>query len=124
MTIKLVTVPFTTDASGDFSTTISNAAGEFLQARYDRGNVATGADITVVGATTGLSLLALVDAGTADITRAPRQPIHDTAGVASLYAAAGEPVEDFIYVGGEQLTVTVAQGGNTTSGTLYLWFRY
>jgi len=42
-------------------------------------------------------------------------------GTASLYAAGGEPVEGYIFVGGEPLSIVVAQGGDTKSGTLYLW---
>lgn len=50
-------------------------------------------------------------------TVAPRQATHDTVGLASLYAAAGEPVEDYIYAANDRAKVSVASGGDTKVGT-------
>lgn len=47
---------------------------------------------------------------------APRQATHDTAGVASLYAAAGEPVETPVWAAGERIKIVLAQGGNAKVG--------
>lgn len=122
-TINLVTVAITTDASGDFSAPVQ-ANGRLLQYRYvpdGSSPLDTGADLTISGATTGFAYVAQSNIGTSAFAKAPRQPVHDSAGAASLYAVAGEPVEDYMWIGGEQLTVTIAQGGNALSGTLYLW---
>ena len=123
--MTLHTVSVTTDASGDASKTITGARGRLLQYRYVKpgaNELATGADIDLVGAITGIVLIGQDDIGTSSFTKAPRQATHDTTGAASLYAAAGEPVEDYIWVHGEDLTFTVAQGGNAKSGTFYFWF--
>jgi hypothetical protein len=119
--ISLVTIAIATDASGDFSENFQ-AQGKLLQYRYVPGSLLTGADLTVVGATTGQSFINHSNAGTSNISRAPRQPTHDTTGAASLYAGSGEPVEDYIVAGGEQLTFTIAEGGVSKAGTLYMWF--
>lgn len=49
-------------------------------------------------------------------TVAPRQATHDTIGVASLYAAAGEPVETFVWAAAERIKIVLAQGGNAKVG--------
>jgi hypothetical protein len=124
MNVQLITVAITTDASGDFSKDIQPQSGRLLQCRYVPDGVSpldTGADLDIVGATTGFVYVNQDDIGTSAFTKAPRQPTHDATGAASLYAATGEPVEDHMFVGGEALTVTIANGGNTLSGNLYLW---
>lgn len=124
--MSLHTVEVTTDASGDFSTVIRGVRGRFKQMRYvpDGTNpLDTGADLDVVGSKSGLVLVNQDNIGTSAYTIAPRQPTHDATGAASLYAAAGEPVEAEIYVHGEDLDFTIASGGDTLSGTFYFWFE-
>lgn len=123
--VKLITAAVTTDASGDFEIALTGALGRFLQYRYvpdATSALDTGADIDLVGDVTGIVLLNHDDIGTSAFTKAARQPTSDAAGAASLYAAAGEPVEDYIWVNGENLTFTVANGGNVLSGVFYFWF--
>jgi hypothetical protein len=125
MNPQLVTVNILTSAGGAFSQDISAPLGRLLQYRYVPDGTTpldTNADITVAGKTTGLSFINQANIGTTAFTKAPRQPTHDETGAASLYAAGGEPVEDYMFACGEQLTVTVAQGGATKAGKLYLWF--
>lgn len=120
---RMHTIAIATDGSGDFTTTIRGAGpGRFLQWRYIPNTMDTGADMDLVGATTGVVLINMDNLGTSNFTKCARQPTSDVLGAASLYAAAGEPVEDFIYIGVEDLTLTVAQGGASKAGTLYLWF--
>lgn len=123
--VQLITVSVTTDASGDFSATITPQGGRLLQYRYvpnGSSPLDTGTDIDLVGATTGVVLVNQDDIGTSAFTKAPRQATHDATGAASLYASGGEPVEGYIFTGGEPLSFTVANGGNALSGTFYFWF--
>ncbi len=125
MTMQLVTVPVTTSGAGAFSTTISAPGRRLLQYRYVPDGTApldTGADIDLVGATTGFVYINQDNIGTSAFQKLPRHASHDETGVASLYAAAGEPVEDKMAAGNEQLTFTVANGGATKLGTFYFWF--
>jgi len=46
-----------------------------------------------------------------------RQATHSTAGLASLYAADGAAVNDFIYVANERIKIAVENGGNSKTGT-------
>lgn len=126
MHVQLITVPILTSSGGAFSVSmpVQAGGGRLLQYRYvPHGSVPldTGADLDIVGSRTGMVYANQDDIGTAAFTKAPRQPTHDASGAASLYAATGEPVEDFIYVGGEPLTITISGGGNAKQGTLYLF---
>ena len=122
--VQLITVDVLTDGSGDFSTSVSSPVGRLLQYRYvpdGTAPLATGADLDVVGAGTGFVYVNQDNIGTSAFQKLPRLAVSDETGTASLYAVAGEPVEDCAFVGGEQLTVTVAQGGAAKEGKLYLW---
>lgn len=76
-------------------------------------------DMTITGEDTGLAILSQTDVSAA-FTKAPRMPTHDTSGVASLYAAGGEPVEDHLVVSGERVKIAIAQGDASKSGTFYV----
>lgn len=124
MTIQLVTIPVTTTAGGAFTTEL-NVSGYLVQYRYVPDGstpLDTGADVTLVGTTTAFSYLNLANIGTSAFQKLPRYATSDEQGVASLFAAAGEPVEGLMYAGPEILTFTVAQGGASKLGTFYLWF--
>lgn len=121
---QLITVPLATDASGDYSSATQDICGAVLQIRYvvdGTSPLDTGADLTITGTKTGLSVASMTNIGTSSFTKALRQATHATDGTASLYAGAGEPVEAPIHVIGESLTVTIAQGGASKVGTLYIW---
>lgn len=122
---QLITVSVTTDASGDYSKVLQPRPGRLLQVRYvpdDSTPLDTGADIDLVGTTSGFIYINQDNIGTSAYSISPRVATHGVDGTASLYAAGGEPVEDFAYLGGESLTFTVANGGNVLSGTFFLWF--
>jgi hypothetical protein len=50
----------------------------------------------------------------------PRAGTHTTAGIAAVYAAAGEPVLDYIPICNERIKITVANGGTSGSGTFHV----
>jgi len=75
-----------------------------------------GVDFTVTLAASGQTVWTETNVD-ATKTVAPRQAIHDTAGVASLYAAGGEPVEDYIYADFDRVQIVVASGGNAKVGS-------
>lgn len=112
-------IAFTTDGSGDATAYSGEKVnGRILEVRYTYGDADTGADFTITGRTSGRAVLTVTNAGTSDAVWAPRQPTHDTSAAASLYAAAGEPVEDYIWLVDEEIKLVVASGGATKAGTL------
>lgn len=114
----------TADASGNatvYSATGVIPRGLVRQIRYVPGTLAAGTDLTITLEGSGLAIATLTDIGTSAVQWAPRQATHSTTGAASLYAAAGQAVNDLIAVCGERIKVSVAQGGNGGTGTLYIW---
>lgn len=121
--VRLVTVSILTSGAGAFTTKTPEINGSLLQMRYvvdGTSPLPNTADLSIAGTQTGISYFSTGDVGGSSFTKEIRQATHDTAGAASLYAAGGEPVEAEMAVA-EQLTVTVANGGDTKIGTLYLW---
>ena len=120
---RLHTVAVTTDASGDFTATTPDVSGSIEWVRYvpaASNDLDANWDLDIVGSVTGVVVLGITNITAAAQTWAPRQATHGVDGTASLYAAAGEPVEDKVRVHGEALDITVADGGNVQSGTIYI----
>jgi hypothetical protein len=115
----------TTDGAGVATVTSSELAnGLIRQIRYvPDGSVplATGADLTIIAAGSGLVIATLTDIGVAAVQWAPRQATHSVAGAAALYAAGGTAVNDLIAIANERIQVAVVQGGASKTGALYIW---
>lgn len=116
-----VTVPVTTAADGtatEYSTVIR---GRIFSVQYVKTDFTNGVDFTITLESTGQGLWTESDVNAAAI-RAPRQPTHDAVGAASLYAAAGEAVEDYIIAVDERVKIVIAQGGDTKSGSFVITY--
>lgn len=115
-------VPITTNTSGDATAyTQGPVTGLVEHIRYlpdATSPMDTGADVTITGEHSGISVLTKSNIGTAAFTVAPRQPTHlNSDGSAALYAAGGTGVLAQIAFAGERIKVVIAQGGNTLSGS-------
>lgn len=117
--LRRFAVAITTAADGSFTGYTPPLAGFVHQVRFVDTDLDDTADITVTEEDTGAAIVTLTNQA-ATATFMPRGATHDTAGAASLYAAAGEPVEDRIPAFG-RIKVVVAQGGNAKTGTLYVY---
>jgi hypothetical protein len=78
-------------------------------------------DMTITSERTGEALLSQSNVS-AGFTKAPRQATHDTAGVASVYATGGEPIEDHIALANDRIKIVLAQGGNVKTGKFHFTF--
>jgi hypothetical protein len=116
--VRRVTLTVTTDGDGDGSAQSPQLNGLLRRIAYEKVDFADGVDVDIADHL-GTVLLDVDDVN-ADAAWHPRQPTHSTAGVASLYAAAEEPVESDFPIDGP-ITVTVAAGGDTTSGLFHIW---
>lgn len=112
-----LTIAVTTDSSGDFTGHTGVVHGRISHLIYTKTDFANGVDFTITGEESGTNIWTEANVDAAK-TVAPRQATHSEAGVASLYAAAGEPVEDKIVVSNERIQVVIANGGNVTTGTI------
>ena len=118
MAIRRFAVAVTTIADGSYTGYTPPFAGRLLALVIATGTLDAGTDWTITEEDTGAALATLTNVNSGRIM--PRAATHDVAGAASLYAAAGEPVEDLIPLLG-RIKVVVAQGGNVTSGTLHVF---
>ena len=112
-------VTLTTDASGDVIGYTPVVTGPIRTIRYVKTDFTDGVDFTVTLEGTGESVWAESNVN-ASATRAPRQATHGIDGTASLYAAAGEPVEDMIVAVRDRVKIVVAQGGNAKTGFVHV----
>lgn len=93
--------------------------GRVLQIKYtkDGSNAYTdGVDFTITAETSGVNVWVQQNVN-ATVTVCPRQATHGTDGTAALYAAAGQAVNDYVWLVGERLKIVLASGGDTKTGT-------
>ena len=113
--IKKQTIEITTDASGDGVGYSEDINGRIICIIYEKDDFADTVDFAITAETTGQNIWTEENV-TASKTVAPRQPTHAADGSESLFAASGEPVEDFICLPDERVKVVVANGGNAKNG--------
>jgi len=112
-------VALTTDASGDVIGFTPVLTGKLSQFRYVKTDFANGVTFVITSEATG-EVLWSEAAVNASATRAPRQATHDTAGAASVRAAAGEAVLEKIALANDRIKITVSAGGNAKSGVIHV----
>lgn len=108
-------ITLTTDASGDAVGYIPVSTGRLINLIYTKTDYADTVDFTITAEATGQTLWSELNV-TASKTVAPRQATHSTAGVAAVYAGAGEAVLDHILLAKDRIKIVVAQGGATKVG--------
>lgn len=113
------TIALTTDGSGDVTGYSPVVTGRILSVIYDKTDFADGVDFTITLEDTGENIWTEANVNAATV-RAPRQATHGVDGSASLFAAAGEPVESWIVAVNDRVKVVVAQGGDTKSGNIVI----
>lgn len=112
-------VTVTTASDGTATAYIGPVNGKLNSIQYVKTDFADGVDFTITNETTGQSLWTESNVNSAAI-KAPRQATHDGVGVASLYAAGGEPVEDKICLANDRVRIVIAQGGSTKVGAFHV----
>lgn len=118
-------VNITVNAAGAATVYSPVLNGRIFSIQYVKVDYANGVDFTMTlvnqdksaGTGEGVWTESNVDASK---TVCPRQPTHDNVGAASLFAAAGEPVEDYIVAAHEKLKIVVAAGGVSKSGKFFI----
>lgn len=116
--IQRFAVPVTTDASGDATVYSGVVTGLLCQIRYVKTDFANDSTFTITSEATGETLWTEASVN-ASATRAPRQPTHSTAGVASLYAGGGAAVNDRIGLAADRIKIVIASGGDTKTGVFH-----
>jgi hypothetical protein len=117
--IRKFTVPVTVDGSGDATAYSPWLSGHVESIQYVKDDFADGVDFAITSAETGEDIWTQLNVNAA-VTVRPRAPTHSTAGVAALYAGAGEAVNDRIALGRDRVKIVVAQGGVSKSGSFVI----
>lgn len=124
-TITNVRIDVVCDASGNFSGKSFPVNGRILQVRYTPDSItplATGADLAISGNESGVNVLTQANIGTVAFTSVPGQPVNNASdGSPALFASGGNPLLDYVFVAGERLLLTIAQGGNLGAGRFDIW---
>lgn len=107
-----------TDASGNATVYLQQSAnfglnGFLVDLKYTPGSIATGADLTITGETSGRPILTITNAGTSIVFWNPRALLHAVADG----APSANPSE-FIPIKNERIKVVIAQGGNGGEGSI------
>ena len=110
------TVSVTTIADGSATAYSEVITGRIHSMTYTKTDFTDGVDFTITLEATGQTVWTQSNVN-ATATVAPRIATTDTAGVASLYAAAGEPVEDYLVAAEDRVKIVIAAGGDTKTGT-------
>jgi len=124
--VQLQTISITTTSGGADTEYTGVVTGCVAQVRYvphATTPLDTGADLDITLETSGVVVANHDDIGTSAFTRVYLQATHGADGSASLYAAAGEPVEVPVCVANDRLKVIIGSGGDTKSGTFYIWIK-
>jgi len=109
-------VTVTTDGSGNATAYSARVSGKLHQVSYEKTDYTDGVDFTITGEETGQNIWVESNVN-ATAHRAPRQPTHSQAGVASLYAAGGVAVETPIALANDRIKIVIASGGAAKVGT-------
>lgn len=122
MSLRKFTVAVTTASDGTataYSPYLSGFVHTIQYVKAGSGNFADGVDFTITVAGTGETVWTESNVN-ASAVRAPRQPVHSTAGVASLYAAGGTEVQDRVAISRDRVKIVIGSGGDTKTGTFVI----
>lgn len=111
------TISLTTAADGSATGYSVPITGRISDIIYTKNDFADGVDFVITLENTGQAVLSKENVN-ASVSFAPRQGVHSVLGVAAVYAAAGEPVLDYIIAADDRVKVVVAAGGNAKTGTI------
>lgn len=112
-------VSVTTIADGSATAYSPVVTGKLSQIRYVKTDFTDGVDFTITSEATGETLWTESNVN-ASATRAPRQATHSTAGVAAVFAAAGEAVLDKVALANDRVKIVIASGGNAKVGAFHI----
>ncbi len=108
----------TTDASGNATVYLEHGPnrkpnGFLVALKYTPGTIATGADLTITGETSGIPIMTKANAGTSAVWYYPRALPNAVAdGAAGTVPAQSIPIKD------ERIKIVIAEGGNAKEGSI------
>lgn len=115
MTIRKFTVTAPSDASQVGTVYSPILSGYILSIQYLKTDYADTVDFAITAEATGAGIWSEANV-TAAVIKHPRAATHSIAGVAAVYAAAGEAVNDLIALANDRVKIVLAQAGVSKTG--------
>ena len=113
------TVTVTTATGGAATEYTPKIYGRLFAISYVKTDFTNGVDFTITTETTGQNLWVDTNIDATE-TVAPRQPCHNSLGVARFYNDDGdEPVLDHFVIADERIKIVIASGGDAKVGTFH-----
>ncbi len=118
--VRKVSVSVTTNSDGDSTDFSEVITGRLLGIAFVDTDLAAGVDFVITTDAAAQAILTVSNVASST-TWHPRQPTHSILAAASLYAAAGEPVESDIPIFQDRIKIVTDEGGDTKSGRFDIW---
>jgi len=118
--VRRIPVPVVCDGSGNatvYSDPIS--AGQISHIVYQKGTMGATPTFTLTAEATGETIWSESNVA-ANAVRAPRQPTHNSAGAAALFAAGGTGVNDKIALANDRVKIVISGGGAGGTATFHI----
>ena len=119
MAVRRFVHAVTTAADGSYTVYSPFLSGKIQSIHYLKTNFTDGVDFTITAEATGETIWTESNVNAAKACF-PRAATHSTAGVASLYAAAGTAVQAPVALGRDRVKIVIASGGNATTGAFHI----
>lgn len=119
MAVRRFVHAVTTAADGSYTGYSPYLSGTIQSIHYLKTNFTDGVDFTITAEATGETIWTEANVNAAKACF-PRAATHSTAGVASLYAAAGTAVQAPVALGRDRVKIVLASGGNATTGAFHI----
>lgn len=119
MAVRRFVHAVTTAADGSYTGYSPFLSGKIQSIHYLKTNFTDGVDFTITAEATGETIWTESNVNAAKACF-PRAATHSTAGVASLYAAAGTAVQAPVALGRDRVKIVIASGGNATTGAFHI----
>ncbi len=122
MTTRRFVIPAVGDASGDGTFYSPYLSGFIEKIQYVKTDYADTVDFTITAEATGETIWTEANV-TASAVKHPRAATHSTAGVASVYVAAGSAVNDYIALGRDRVKIVIGTAGISKTGSFTVTVR-
>jgi hypothetical protein len=120
--MKRLKVDVTTAADGTATVLSAKSTGKIHSVHYVKDGTTAftdGVDFIITANDTGENIWTQSNVNASAVVY-PRAATHSQAGVAALFAAAGEAVRDKVGLGNDQVKIVIAQGGNAKKGRFFI----
>lgn len=119
MAVRRFVVSALSDGSGNATVYSPYLSGKIAAINYVKTDFTNGVDFTITAEATGQTLWTELNVDASKVCM-PRLATHSNAGVASLYAGAGEAVNDLPRLSRDRVKFVIGSAGAAHTGTFHI----